>query len=125
MESASEGVPHLVRLSGSRLGPVRTLRRSPGEVRAVQTAIGRVMLAVGLALAAAAPTADATFPGRNGRIAFTITEFFAESSGYRSQIVSIRPDGSAPLRLAGDKAEFPAYRPDGQMSPSRGPLASS
>jgi Tol biopolymer transport system component len=81
----------------------------------MHTAIGRMMLAVGLALAAAAPAAEATFPGRNGRIAFTITEFFAESSDYRSQIVSIRPDGSAPLRLAGDKAEFPAYRPDGRM----------
>jgi dipeptidyl aminopeptidase/acylaminoacyl peptidase len=99
----------------SRLGPVRTPRRSPGEIRAVQTAIGRVIIAVALALAAAAPTAEATFPGRNGRIAFTNTEFFAEDPDYLSQVVSIRPDGSAPLRLAGAKAESPAYRPDGRM----------
>jgi Tol biopolymer transport system component len=83
-------------------------------VSARRVRIGAV-LAAGLAVAASAPSAEATFPGRNGRIAFTNTEFFAEDPDYRSQIVSIRPDGSAPERLAGNKAEFPAYRPDGHM----------
>jgi TolB protein len=85
-----------------------------GRVSARRVRIG-VVLAAGLAVAASAPLAEATFPGRNGRIAFTNTEFFAEDSDYRSQIISIRPDGSAPHRLAGNKAEFPAYRPDGHM----------
>jgi Tol biopolymer transport system component len=78
-------------------------------------ALIHAVLAVGSAVAASAPAANATFPGRNGRIAFTTTEFSAEDNSYESQIVSIKPDGSDLWRLAGGKAEFPAYRPDGQM----------
>jgi TolB protein len=94
---------------------VRKPRRSPGEIRAVQLAIGRVMLGAGLALALAAPAAEATFPGRNGRIAFTSFEFSAEDNSYESWIISIRPDGSAPRVLAKGRPEDAAYRPDGHM----------
>jgi Tol biopolymer transport system component len=72
------------------------------------------MLATALTLALAAPTAEATFPGRNGRIAFTGIEYSAESNDDYTQIVSIRPDGSRRNRLA-EFAEHPSYRPDGHM----------
>jgi Tol biopolymer transport system component len=80
----------------------------------VQAATGRAMLAAALTFAAAAPTAEATFPGRNGRIAFTSIEYSAESNDDYRQIVSIRPDGSHLNRLV-DFAGHPSYRPDGHM----------
>ena len=52
-----------------------------------------------VAVGGSAP-ADATFPGRSGRIAFTNFEFSAEDNSYVSQVISIRPDGSAPRVLA-------------------------
>jgi TolB protein len=63
-----------------------------------------------------APAAEATFPGRNGRIAFTADEPAneGEDASY-AFVVSIRPDGSDPRVLAGQGAEDPAYRPDGHM----------
>jgi dipeptidyl aminopeptidase/acylaminoacyl peptidase len=73
------------------------------------------MLGAGIALALTAPTAEATFPGRNGRIAFTNFEFSAEDNSYVSRIISIRPDGSAPRVLADGRPEYAAYRPDGHM----------
>lgn len=82
--------------------------------KAVPTATGRVMLAAALAVAAVAPSAEATFPGRNGRIAFTGVEYSAESNDDYRQIVSIRPDGSRMNRLV-ENAEHPSYRPDGHM----------
>ena len=76
--------------------------------------MGGLMLAAGLALAAGAPSAEATFPGHNGRIAFTAVEYSAESNDDYRQIASIRPDGSHLSRLV-DFAEHPSYRPDGHM----------
>ena len=73
------------------------------------------MLGAGLALALAAATAEATFPGRNGRIAFTSFEFSAEDNSYASWIISVRPDGSAPRVLAKGRPEDATYRPDGHM----------
>jgi len=73
------------------------------------------MLGAGLALALAAPTAEATFPGRNGRIAFTNFEYSAEDNSYESRIIGIRPDGSAPRVLAAGRPEYATYRPDGHM----------
>jgi TolB protein len=81
----------------------------------VQLVFGGVMLGAGLALALAAPAAEATFPGRNGRIAFTSFEFSAEDNSYGSWIISIRPDGSAPRVLAKGRPQDAAYRPDGHM----------
>lgn len=78
-------------------------------------AIGRVLLVAGLLVATAAPLAEATFPGRNGRIAFTSFEFSAEDNSYESWIISIRPDGRAPRVLAKGRPQDAAYRPDGHM----------
>jgi dipeptidyl aminopeptidase/acylaminoacyl peptidase len=73
------------------------------------------VLVAGLAVAATAPVVDATFPGRNGRVAFTSFEFSAEDNSYQSWIISIRPDGSAPRVLAKGRPEDAVYRPDGHM----------
>jgi Tol biopolymer transport system component len=86
---------------------------SRAYARRVRT-VGAVV-AVGLAVAAAAPSVQATFPGRNGRIAFMAIHFSAEFCCDSTQIVSIRPDGRAPRLLARDPAEHPSYRPDGHM----------
>ena len=60
--------------------------------------------------------ADATFPGRNGRITFTSFEFSEEDNSYASRIISISPDGSAPHVLAAaGRPQYAAYRPDGHM----------
>ena len=76
----------------------------------------RVVVAAGLlgCVLASAPASEATYPGRNGRIAFTTIWYSAESNDDYREIWSIRPDGSAPRRLA-RVAEDPAYRPDGHM----------
>ena len=85
---------------------------SSGVCRPVLSAI-----AFGLVVAAGwCASAQAVFPGANGRIAFT-----ASVSGVDpldpsfSWIVSIRPDGEDARVLAGVKARGPAYRPDGHM----------
>lgn len=72
------------------------------------------MFTAGLAVAAVTPSVQATFPGRNGRIAFTTIWYSAESNDDYREIVSIKPDGSDP-RLLARYAEHPAYRPDGRM----------
>jgi Tol biopolymer transport system component len=66
--------------------------------------------AVGLALAAAAP-AQATFPGRNGPIAF---ERSNPKTGNTS-IYRINPDGSGLHRLTGPSTEGAAWSPDGRL----------
>ena len=71
--------------------------------------------AVGLVILATAAAAHATFPGRNGRIAFTSYEYSAEDSSYQSWIISVRRDGRAPRVLARGQPEDPAHRPDGHM----------
>ena len=76
--------------------------------RYVAAAACLVILAVG-------PAAQATFPGRNGRIALTSFEFSAEDNSYASWIISMRPDGSAVRVLAGGRPQDATYRPDGHM----------
>lgn len=100
------------------------LERSQCQIHGVRVAVrparGRpvriasAVLTVGLAVAAVTPSVQATFPGRNGRIAFTTIWYSAESNDDYREIVSIRPDGSAP-RLLARHAEHAAYRPDGRM----------
>jgi hypothetical protein len=58
--------------------------------------IASAVFTTDLAVAAVAPSAQATFPGPNGRIAFTTIEYFAGSNDDSREIVSIRPDGIAP-----------------------------
>jgi Tol biopolymer transport system component len=65
-------------------------------------------------LAAAAPVSFATFPGRNGRIAFTAVDVPSGEKGHMG-IVAIDPDGSDPRMLADPIAGGPTYRPDGRV----------
>jgi Tol biopolymer transport system component len=81
-------------------------------IRAVFLAFVAALSAVGVG---APSPADATFPGRSGRIAFTSFEFSAEDDSYASWIISIRPDGRSPRVLARGRPEYAAYRPDGHM----------
>jgi Tol biopolymer transport system component len=76
-----------------------------------------------LAVLFAAPAAHGTFPGRNGRIAFTSYEYSAEDNSYVSWIVSMRPDGSEARLLARGRPEDAVYRPDGHMMAFVRPLA--
>lgn len=65
--------------------------------------------AVGLALAVAAP-AQATFPGRNGKIAFEKTN---PKTG-DSTIYAINPDGTGLAHITGPKTGAPAWSADGR-----------
>ena len=91
------------------------MRAAVGGSRARRLRIASAVFTTGLAVAAAAPSVYATFPGGNGRIAFGAIEYSDESNDDTREIVSIRPDGSSPRLLAGNSAEHPAYRPDGHM----------
>jgi WD40 repeat protein len=103
------------------VGVIRGVRVGVGQARGRRARIASAVVAAGLAVAAATPSVQATFPGRNGRIAFTTIAYSSEfpSEDYK-EIVSISPDGSAPRRLARE-AEDPAYRPDGHMIAFDGP----
>lgn len=97
------------------MAEIRGMRVGVGRARGRRASIAGAVLAVGLAVAAATPSVHATFPGRSGRIALTNFQFSAEDNSYASQIISIRPDGSAPRVLAAGRPEYAAYRPDGHM----------
>jgi Tol biopolymer transport system component len=74
-----------------------------------------IVIAAAAVLALAVP-AEATFPGRNGRIALTAVQPGNEpEEASHAHILSIRPDGSGARLLAGPAAEHPAYRPDGHV----------
>lgn len=65
-----------------------------------------------------APAAHATFPGKNGRIAFSTGFLFPnEESPDRTQIVTVRPDGSDLRQVtnvpSGHHAGAPDWSPDG------------
>lgn len=81
---------------------------SPGEVG--RTALAVLALTAGLALAPAGP-AQATFPGRDGRIAFG--DFMT------GQLYTVNPDGSALMQVthvsAGHRAGRPDWSPDGRQ----------
>jgi Tol biopolymer transport system component len=96
------------------VGESRGVRVGVGRARGRRARIASAVFTAGLAVVAATPSVQATFPGRNGRIAFTTIEYSAESNDDYREIVSISSDGSAPRRLARE-AEDPAYRPDGHM----------
>ena len=70
-----------------------------------------------------AQPASATFPGDNGRIAFSqgfadVQDAFATDGGGHSQVFTIRPDGGAVRRLTSvtrhQSARAPDWSPDGQ-----------
>ena len=74
------------------------------------------LVACSVAMLAVAASAEATFPVRDGRIAFSVSqagwEPWDETFGF---IVSINPDGTDPWLLDGMRSEDPAYRPDGGL----------
>ena len=77
----------------------------------------RAVLACVVAALGLAPPAQATFPGANGRIAYTWSvggEAFEEGPTPRLVgVVSIRPDGSD-RRVVARRGREPAYSPDGR-----------
>src|SRR3954468_14530092 len=66
-----------------------------------------------LAAAAAAPSAYATFPGENGRIAYV--NFYAPPGTHfvGGTVFSITPLGTNPLEIAGNLDFAPRWSPDG------------
>ena len=83
------------------------------------TRLSMVAAMVGGILAFAGPSpAQATFPGSNGRIAFSLGEALPGGNPSPSQIFSIRPDGSGLRQLtnvpAANTAASPAWSPDGR-----------
>jgi len=77
-----------------------------------------VTLAVTFAcLGSGAPIAEASFPGGNGRIAYTWIRGPEPADGFSGPrfvgVVSVRPDGTG-RRLIARKGAFPGYSPDGR-----------
>jgi Tol biopolymer transport system component len=69
-----------------------------------------------VAVLAIAVPAQATFPGANGRIAYTLgggTEGFGTPHNPLVGVVSVRPDGSG-RRLVARRGTYPGYSPDGR-----------
>jgi Tol biopolymer transport system component len=71
---------------------------------------GRIIGIAAIATALAAPPADATFPGRDGRLAAS-GPFGCES---RTRIVTMRPSGSDRRRITGCSTAHPDWSADGQ-----------
>jgi TolB protein len=86
------------------------------QIRAVPAAaIASVVALGGLAFAG---SAQAAFPGLNGRIAFAQGVVAQDPFSFTDQIVSVNPDGSAPANLSNDSSQFdntPVYSADGKM----------
>jgi TolB protein len=83
------------------------------------TRLSMVAAMVGGILALGGPSpAQATFPGSNGGIAFSLGEALPGGSPSPSQIFSARPDGSGLRKLtnvpADNTAASPAWSPDGR-----------
>ena len=84
----------------------------PSRRGARQTGVALVL--AGLALSLLASSAGATFPGKNGRIAFTKA---VGKGGNINAVFSVSPSGGKQTRLAANKSygrETPSYSPDGR-----------
>ena len=74
------------------------------------TAVRRALVVAALCVLAAAPAADAAFPGQNGKIAF------ATDRDGNGQIYTMNADGSAQTNVTNNDAAddlAPAWSPDG------------
>jgi Tol biopolymer transport system component len=76
--------------------------------------IGTASVVALLGLAAALP-AQAAFPGRNGRIAWTVDNYptLSDDAGYY-WLASVLPDGSKPVRVGSAASGAVAFSPDGR-----------
>jgi hypothetical protein len=76
--------------------------------------IGSASVVALLGLAAALP-AQAAFPGRNGRIAWTVDNYptLSDDAGYY-WLASVLPDGSKPVRVGSAASGAVAFSPDGR-----------
>ena len=97
-------------LWGAELGAVSAcLRLCGGALVTLTTVVA--------ALAWSAPAAEATFPGSNGRIAYTWLRGPDGDEGFSGPgfvgVVSVRPDGTG-RRLIARKGLYPGYSPDGR-----------
>src|SRR5688500_7757087 len=90
--------------------------RRAANVVGMKLARAVTLVASLVAVLAVAASAQATFPGRDGRIAFSISQgawdAWDESFSF---IVSVNPDGTDARLLDGLRSEGPAYRPDGRL----------
>lgn len=78
-----------------------------------------LMVAAVLGLTVVGPSpAEATFPGNNGRIAYSVGDALPQGFPTPSQIYTVRPDGSQRRQLthlpADKTAASPAWSPDGR-----------
>jgi TolB protein len=73
--------------------------------------VAAVLVACAAALLALSEKAEATFPGKNGRIAYTDWD-----SGKDYEIYTINPDGSGKRQLTHNNTDDldPSYSPDGK-----------
>lgn len=76
----------------------------------VRGALGAAVLLAAVMLMLAAGSADAAFPGKNGKIAFSKENFRNGGSG----IFAIDPDGSGRERLGSERGYSPSWSADGR-----------
>jgi TolB protein len=77
----------------------------------VRGALGAALLLAAVMLVLAAGSADAAFPGKNGKIAFSKENFRTGDSG----IFAIDPDGSGQERLGSGYGSSPSWSADGEQ----------
>jgi TolB protein len=95
---------------GSAAREGRTMTRPDNEVGMVPLLLGLTAVLFIAALAAAARPAQATFPGANGKIAFSTDQ------GDNPQVFAVNPDGSGETQLTQSSdghASAPDWSPDG------------
>ena len=72
--------------------------------------VAAVLMACAVVVLVVSEKAEATFPGKNGRIAYA-----SYGGGKDSEIYTINPDGSGKTQLThNDTDDDPAYSPDGK-----------
>jgi TolB protein len=98
---------------GESKGRAMARRRTLYLPLMIAAAVLAVACAVALLLAVSGEKAQAAFPGKNGRIAFS---FLRREPGSAWQIVTIKPDGTGEKRLTHSSSVqnySPSYSPDG------------
>jgi TolB protein len=76
----------------------------------VRGVLAAALLLAAVMLVLSAASADATFPGQDGKIAFTRDNYRQETSG----IFAVAPEGGAQERLGPENAFSPSWSADGR-----------